>query len=289
MKVGCSTYSYHRTFEAGKIDVEGFFEKMFHFNVDGVELLDLHMTPDPGNLRRLKRLGLKLGIETAAVTIHPSLEVESISPPESKRVAEPTKKIDKWIEIASLMGAPVLRVDIIRTPKEMPQEEAIKANIDGIKRCIPHAAENGITMGIENHGGVTSTAENIIKIVKGVASEWYGVVLDFGNFGLNERAYEEMEKVAPYAIFCHAKTLEFGLASQGLEPRWEETRIDYRKIMDILRRKGYNGYLSLEYEGDEAEETAVPKGISFLRSLIQAERSSQTIVGGKNPCQRRSG
>jgi len=287
MKVGCSTYSYHRNFEAGKIDLEGFLEKMFRFNVDGVELLDLHVTPDPGNLRRLKRLGLKLGIETAAVTIHPSLEVESISPPESNRVAEPTKKIDKWIEIASLMGAPVLRVDVIRTPKEMSQEEAIKVNIDSVKRCIPHAVEKGITMGIENHGGVTSNAENIIKIVKGVGSEWYGVVLDFGNFGLEERAYEEMEKVARYAMFCHAKTLEFGLASQGLEPHWEEKRIDYRKIMDILRRRGYNGYLSLEYEGDESEGTAVPKGIGFLRRLVQAERGSRRIVGGKNPCQKR--
>jgi len=268
MKVGCSTYSYHRTFEAGKNDVEGFLKKMFHFKVGGVELLDLHMAPDPDNVRRLKRLALRLGIEIAAVTIHPSLEIKSISPPEFERVAEPTEKIDRWIEIASLIGAPVLRVDTIRTTEETPQEEAIRANIDCIKRCIPHAVEKGITMGIENHGGVTSTAENIIKIVRGVGSDWYGVVLDFGNFGLEERAYEEMEKVAPYTIFCHAKTLEFGLGSQGPEPYWEEKRIDYRKVMDILRRKGYNGYLSLEYEGTEAEETAVPKGIGFLRRLI---------------------
>ena len=92
MKVGCSTYSYHRTFNAGKINVEGFLKKMFHLKVDGVELLDLHMTADPENLRRLKRLALKLGIEVAAVTINPSIGVKSISPPEREKVADPQRR-----------------------------------------------------------------------------------------------------------------------------------------------------------------------------------------------------
>lgn len=268
MKVGCSTYSYHRTFDAGKIDAEGFLEKMSHFKVDGVELLDLHMTANRENLRKLKRLALKLGIEVAAVTINPSMEVKSISPLEREKVAEPANKIRKWIDVASLMGAPVLRVDAIRTPKETSEEEALKKNIDCLRECIPYAVEKGIAMGVENHGGVVSTADNILKIVKGVGSDWYGVVLDFGNFGLEEKAYEEMEKAAPYTIFCHAKTYEFGLGWQGLNSFWEEKRIDYRRVMDILRRHGYNGYLSLEYEGSEAEEVAVPKGIEFLRGLV---------------------
>jgi L-ribulose-5-phosphate 3-epimerase len=268
VKLGCSTYSYHRAFETGKIDVEGFLEKMFRLNVAGVEFLDMHLIPKPENLRRLKRSAFKLGIEIAALTIDPCVEVKSVSPREFQKVAEPEEKINKWIDIASLMGASVLRVNVIRTPEKTP-EEAIKANVDCLRRCIPHATKKGIIMGIENHSGVTSTAEGILKIVKGVDSEWYGIVLDFGNFGFEEKAYEEMEKVAPYTVFCHAKTYEMGLGWQGQECYWEEKRIDYRKVMNILGRSGYNGYLSLEYEGNEAEETAVPKGIDFLKRLIK--------------------
>jgi len=83
-----------------------------------------------------------------------------------------------------------------------------------------------------------------------------------------EKAYEEIEKVAPYAIFCHAKTLELGLGWEGLTSYWEEKAVDYRKVIEIFRRHGFNGYMSQEYEGKEAEETAVPKGHEFLTRLI---------------------
>ena len=268
MEVGCSTYSYHRTFEACKINMEAFLEKMFHLNVSGIELLDMHIIPEPEKLRKLKRLAFKLGITFAGVTIDPCVEIKSISPRKFQKTAEPEAKINKWIDIASLLGASALRVNAIRNQEQTPQE-AIKTNVDLIRKCIPHAAEKGIIMGVENHGGITSTAEGILKIVKGVDSEWYGVVLDFGNFGFEDKAYEEMAKVAPYTIFCHAKTYEMIRSSHGQESCWEEKRINYRKVMNILRRSGYNGYLSLEYEGNEAEETAVPKGIDFLKRLIK--------------------
>ena len=269
MKVCCSSYSFHRAFDKGIMDIESFLKIMYHLKVGGVELLDLHLIPNRENLRELKRLALRLGIEIAAITIHPSLEFPSISPYKCVAARDPLGKIKKWIDLAFFMGSPILRVDVLRTSKETTEKEAIRENIDCIKKSIPNAIEKGITMGIENHGGTTSTAENILKIVKGVDSEWYGVVLDVGNFGFEENAYEEMDKLAPYAILCHAKTYEFGLGWQGLESYWEEKKIDYRRVMGILRRNGFNGYLSLEYEGQEAEETAVPKGVEFLRKIIQ--------------------
>ncbi len=250
------------------MDIEDFMNEMFYLGVDGVELLDMHLTADSDSLKKLKLLTLDLGIDVAAVTIHPSYKFTSISPRRQEPISDPVKKIKKWIDIASYMGAPVLRVDVIHMPGGTPEEEVIEMNVKCIRECLPRAIEKGIVMGIENHGGVVSTADNILKIVNGVDSEWYGVVLDFGNFGLGEEAYKEMEKVAPYVIFCHAKTYEFGLGWLGLDSFWEEKRIDYRRVMDILRRNNYNGYLSLEYEGEEPEETAVPKGIDFLGRLV---------------------
>jgi len=268
MKVGCSTYSYHRAFNEGRMNIDSFLDKMYELGVEGVEILDRHIASDKETLRRVKRKALKLGIEIAAVTISPSSEVTSLSPLKFRRV-DPVKKIKKWIGIASLLGAPAMRVDVVRPERETPLEEAIRMNIDIIKEVLPVAIENGIAMGMENHS-LFRSADVVLKVVEGVNSEWYGTVPDVGNFVLEnkETAYEDMEKVAPYAIFCHAKTLKLGLGWDGLTSYWEEKIIDYRKVMEIFKRHNFNGYMSQEYEGEEDEETAVPKGHEFLTNII---------------------
>jgi sugar phosphate isomerase/epimerase len=109
--------------------------------------------------------------------------------------------------------------------------------------------------------------ENVARVVRGVDSEWFGALLDVGNFGRGPEAYESIELVAPLTVFCHAKMLEMGLGWSGLDWYWEEKILDYKRIMGILRAVGFNGHLSLEWEGEEAEETAVPKCVRFLKHI----------------------
>lgn len=269
MKVGCSTYSYHRAFNDGRMNIDSFLDRMYDLGVEGVEILDRHIPSDKETLRRVKRKALKLGIEIAAVTISPSSEILFVYPLKLVK-ADPVKKIKKWIEIASFLGAPAMRVDVVRPEGEATLEDAVQLNIDVIKKVLPVAIEKGIAMGMENHS-IFRSADLVLKVVRGVDSEWYGTVPDVGNFVLEnkEKAYENMEKVAPYAIFCHAKTLKLGLGWDGLASYWEEKIIDYRKVMEIFKRHGFNGYMSQEYEGREDEETAVPKGHEFLTRLIR--------------------
>jgi L-ribulose-5-phosphate 3-epimerase len=268
MEVGCSTYSYHKAFGEGRMNMDSFLDKMHDLGVKGIEILDGHMPTGEEALRKMKRKALKLGIEITALTISPSSEITSISPPRSERT-DPVKKIEKWIRIASLLGAPAMRVDVILPERKAGVEEVTRININAIKKVLPIAIENGIALGMENHS-LFRLADNVLSVVRGVNSEWYGTVPDVGNFvlGNKETAYEEIEKVAPYAIFCHAKTLDLGLGWEGLSSYWEEKVVDYRRVIEIFRRHGFDGYMSQEYEGEEAEETAVPKGHEFLTRLI---------------------
>lgn len=253
------------------MNIHGFLDKMYDLGVEGIEVLDRHIPSEKETLKEVKRKALKLGIEIAAVTISPSSEIVSVFPLKSEKT-DPVKNIRKWIGIASFLGAPAMRVDVVRPQAEMSLDETIQLNIDVIKEVIPTAIENGIALGMENHS-IFRSADKVLRVVKGVDSEWYGTVPDVGNFVLEnkETAYEDMEKVAPYAIFCHAKTLKLGLGWQGLTSYWEEKLIDYKKVIEIFRTYGFNGYMSQEYEGKEDEETAVPKGHKFLTRLVRQE------------------
>jgi sugar phosphate isomerase/epimerase len=103
------------------------------------------------------------------------------------------------------------------------------------------------------------TASGVLRIVEAINSPWLGVTLDTGNF--LDDSYAQMEALAPHATYVHAKTYLGG----GL---WYTLELDYRRIAEILRRHQYRGYLSLEFEGNEDAETAIPKSLDLLRGAF---------------------
>ena len=114
-------------------------------------------------------------------------------------------------------------------------------------------------MALENHWGLTTKADNVIRIVEEVGSEYLKVLMDTGNF--IDNTYEELRKIAPYTILVHAKTY-FG----GGE--WYTLDIDYDKVFEILKEVGYKGYISIEYEGKEKPEIGVRKTVYLLRKYV---------------------
>jgi sugar phosphate isomerase/epimerase len=85
--------------------------------------------------------------------------------------------------------------------------------------------------------------------------------MDTGNF--LENPYDKLKLIAPRTLFVQAKTYEGG-------GEWYTLDLDYPRIAQILRDAGYTGYVSLEMEGKEAPETAVPKSIAMLRKAFSA-------------------
>ncbi len=83
--------------------------------------------------------------------------------------------------------------------------------------------------------------------------------MDTGNF--LEAPYDKLEIMAPHTVFVQAKTY-FG----GGE--WYTLDLDYHRIASILRNVNYKGYISLEMEGKEDPDSAVPKSIELLREAF---------------------
>jgi len=260
VRLGISSWSYHRSITSGKMDIEGFIRKAFELDVDGVELNQRFFEPDRDRLKRIKRLLLSYGLDLSCVTI-----ANNFCLPREEERRRQVVWVKEWVDAALLLGAPIVRVNA-GWARELEEEIAFNYAVECIKEVCEYAEDYGLTVAVENHGGITSTAEQVLRLIKAVDSDWFKVNLDVANF--EQDLYGSIEKLAPYTIHVHAKVFELKL--EPTKSYWIETRLDYDRILRILKRVGYNGYLSLEYEGKEDEEIAVPKSVRFLRGMISS-------------------
>jgi sugar phosphate isomerase/epimerase len=116
-------------------------------------------------------------------------------------------------------------------------------------------------LALENHWGLSRTPEGLLRIVNAVPSPWLGALMDTGNF--MEDPYDKLKMIAPNTVYAQAKTYYGG-------GEWYTLDLDYNRIAKILSDVGYTGYVSLEFEGKEDPDIAVPKSIEMLRKTIGA-------------------
>ncbi|MEM3465139.1 MAG: sugar phosphate isomerase/epimerase family protein, partial [Candidatus Jordarchaeales archaeon] len=135
------------------------------------------------------------------------------------------------------------------------EEQAIMWVIEGLRKCVKYAEENGVVIALENHGGITARADSVIRIVESVGSPWLRVNLDLGNY--RESTYEDIAKTVPYAVHIHGKVSIS-----------ENMKVDYEKVKRVLEDKGYNGFISIEYEEKEDPKIGVREFARYLLRLF---------------------
>jgi sugar phosphate isomerase/epimerase len=272
IRIGVSTYSYWH-FEKIKYPIEKVIENAARLGFDGVEILHRQMeSEERGYVNNLKRLAFSLGLDLFFLSIHQNF----VSPDSAKR----QQNIDhtrRCIDLAVQLGCPAIRLNSGRWGtipdfqkmldaggKEEPisgytDDDAFKWCIDSINQCLQHAEQAGVIMALENHWGLTTTVEGLLRIYKGVNSPWLSINLDTGNFFGDP--YPQLEKLAPHAMVVQAKTYYGG----GV---YYTRDLDYTRIARILRNAGFKGYVSLEMEGKEPADIAVPKSLKLLQEAF---------------------
>lgn len=272
MRLGCSTYSFWH-FKGETKPLKEYLDKVFSHGFSGIEILMNHFeTLEPLYLAEIKRYAFQLGLDIYAISIHNNF----VKPQESEREKE-IENVKQWIEVAYRLGAKAIRINsgrwgtiesfdelMANRGLEPPlpgynYDEAFEWVIDSLKKLIPFAADRGVVLALENHWGLTRDAEGVVKIIEGVGSEWVRALMDTGNF--IEDTYEQLQKILPYTIMVHAKTY-FG----GGE--WYTLNLDYNKIFTMLREAGFQGWISLEYEGKEDYDSGVKKSFELLSKYI---------------------
>ncbi len=162
-------------------------------------------------------------------------------------LSDPNKKVrdnainasKKWIDIGAALGSRAVRCD----PGRMDANN-LAATIESYKTLASYGKSRGAQVIIENHGGVGSEhPEELVKLFKGVGTDFVGALPDFANFPDESTREKGLELLFPYArVVCHAKGLEF-------DADGNETKFDFPKCVQIARKSGFKGIYSIEYEG----------------------------------------
>jgi sugar phosphate isomerase/epimerase len=267
-----STYSYWH-FRTEKYPIDKVIEHAAAVGFEGVEILHRQMADEtPAYVNGLKRAAFRAGLSLPMLSIHQ--DFVHPDPAERQKHVDHTKHC---LELAASLGIPVVRLNSGRWKTIKSFDELMKVKGDepplpghtdndafqwctaAIEACLPTAEKEGVMLALENHWGLTTRPENLLRIYQGVRSPWFGVNLDTGNFPGDP--YAGIELIAPHAVIVQAKTYYGG-------GEWYTLDLDYPRIAGLLRKAGFRGWVSLEMEGKEDPLTAVPKSYEVLRKAF---------------------
>jgi len=282
IKLGIATYSYWH-FKTEKVSIETVIEKAAQIGVEGLDILHRQMdipekeplTADHrAYLQRLKRHAFRNGIAPVCLSIH-----QNFVHPDATERQKQIEHTHKCIEIAYELGIPCIRLnsgrwntiksfdDLMKARGIEPilpgfsEDDGFKWCIECIEKCIPKAEQCGVVLALENHWGLSRTPEGQLRIINAIPSPWLGALMDTGNF--MEEPYDKLKMIAPKTVYAQAKTYYGG-------GEWYTLELDYQRIAKILKSVDYTGYVSVEFEGKENPDVAVPKSIELLRRTIGA-------------------
>lgn len=169
----------------------------------------------------------------------------------------------KWVEAAEYLDCHSVRVNAGSAGTWDEQRELAT---DGLRRLSEFAADYGLNVIVENHGGLSSNGQWLAQVISGVGLDNCGTLPDFGNFRVGPNAeydkYLGVEQLMPYAKGVSAK-------SYGFDAEGNETTIDYPRMLGIVLDAGYRGYVGVEWEGMTPGDV---EGIRLTQALLERVR-----------------
>ena len=272
-KFAVSTYSFWQFSRAEYRDIDRCLDLAAEWGFDGVEILHRQMTDESnGTMQKIKQRAFVNGLDLCGFSTHQGW----VSPDPEKR-RQNTEHTIRCIEMAYAMGIPTMRVNTGRWGTSGSFDELMKNRgiepvlagyteedgfgwvTAGLEECLPAAEKCGVTLGLENHWGLGRTPEGVMRIVREIDSPWLKTTLDTGNF--LEDPYDRLEQMADDAVLVQAKTYYGG----GL---WYSLELDYPRIAELLKRHGFGGYVSLEFEGKDDPDAAIPRSLKMLQQAF---------------------
>ncbi len=261
LRLSLAAYSFRQYLDLKKkpkpdMNLEDFADLAASLELDAIEPTAYYFADtSPAYLAKLKAHCTRLGLDVSGTAVG-----NDFCHPEADKLKNQLKYVKDWTERASILGAKTVRIFAGSIKKNDTEQQAIPRCVAAIEEACEHAAKYGVLLALENHGGITTTADQMLALVKAVKHDHFGVNLDTGNFHTTD-PYADLARIAPYAVTVQIKT-EIQRAGK------EKEDADLQKLLDILREANYRGYVALEYEAKEDPKTAVPRHVATLRKLV---------------------
>jgi len=259
MHVSLAAYSMRQALTKGNMDLFKFIDWCAELDLRGTELTSYYFKEgfNTSYLQELKHRAFDQGVTVSGTAVRNNF---CLPPGEEKQ-----KWIDHvkhWIDYSAEFFAPHIRIFAGTLQDGVDKNQGIKWVADGIRECLGHAAERGIYLGIENHGGITARAADHLAICDAVGEHpWFGINLDTGNYRTN--AYDELAMSAPRAVNVQVKVEVF--ESDG----GPKVLADLERLRNILVKADYKGWVALEYEAAGDPTVEIPMYVKRLKELFE--------------------
>jgi len=260
-KISLAEWSLHRTIRSKKIDHLDFFDITKNkFGLSAVEYVNVFFfdkANDNGYLNEMKIRADDLGIKSLLIMCDSE---GNLGDPDPKQRTKAIENHYKWVDAAKFLGCHSIRVNARSTGS---YDEQIKLATDGLRKLTEFAEDLGINIIVENHGGLSSNGTWLSKVIQDVDHPMCGTLPDFGNFKIEGNTwydrYKGVSELMPFAKGVSAK-------SHSFDYEGNDTQTDYYKMIEIVLDSGYNGYIGIEYEGNELGEM---EGILATKELLE--------------------
>ncbi len=253
---GCCAYSYHDHLEKGTMTYPEFLDKVVELGSVGADMtVYWFKSTDPGYLENLRHLAFRKGIPFSGAACGSSM-VQGTAAERRKVLAD----IKKWVDVTDRLGASHLRIFGGPLPKGATVKQGTDWVVEVMKPAADYSGKKGITLGIEDHQGVTQNADICVEIMHRVDSPYAGINLDITNFVATPTAdaYAQIKACLPYATHAH------------IRDRFENgSPVDMDRVWRLFAEAGYKGFMSAEYEGKEDSLTGVPKLMDKIKTLCR--------------------
>ena len=282
MKISVSSYSFQQYISAGKLSHFDVIRKAHDMGFEAIEFIDLPAASYEEQVayaHRLRAEADRLGMIVNAYTIGANLYQ---STPEDS--AAEVERVCGQVDIAAILGCSVLRHDVCYGTGSTGASRSFGLMLPTIAEnarvITEYAAAKGIRTCTENHGYIAQDSYRVEQLVNAVAHDNYGLLVDVGNFVCaDEDNCAAVSRVAPYAIHVHAKDMyksDVPLPGYGMTRGCNyfkgaivgEGDCNVEKCLQILKRVGYDGYCSIEFEGSEDCIEGIAKGFENLKSML---------------------
>ncbi|MFC4636435.1 sugar phosphate isomerase/epimerase family protein [Dokdonia ponticola] len=276
-KFSLAQWSLHEPFQDGSMDPMDFATIAKDLGYTGVEYVTqlYPQVKDKTNYREtvmtlaaeLKKRSDAAGMENVLLMVDNDGELADPDPAKRAEAIE-THKI--WMDAAALMGAHSIRANLFG---EEDPEKWHTISVASLKELATYGEDKGVSILIENHGGWSSDGAKLAAVMKEVNMPTAGTLPDFGNFCVKREGgarwgapcveeydtYKGMKELMSYAKGVSAKSYNF-------DENGDETKLDYGRIMQIVKDAGFKGYVGIEYEGPLED----PKeGIKLTKALVE--------------------
>lgn len=267
MKIGLSSYSLSRAIQSGEMTI---FEAVQWVADNGGEHIEISpgnmdLPSDPALTEAIRKKADEVGIPISNYSIGANF----IQPDEAALEAE-IARVMRHVDAANGLGVKLMRHDVASRP--IPEATLVNFNADlpkladACRRIADYAAQYGITTSVENHGYYVQGSDRVQALVHAVGRDNYRTTLDIGNFMCaDEDSVIATQKNLPIASMVHLKDFYLRKVSRNPGEGFFRTAggnylrgaivgqgdVDMWAVIKAIKDSGYDGYISIEFEGIE--------------------------------------